>query len=75
MLKQKRKQIIEYIKNKRQFLAQNTEALDIYDGNLKPYVDDILQGSLSPTYYNSIKNRVLPINILQRFITSMMIFQ
>ena len=68
MLKQKRKQIIDYIKAHRQFLAQNTEALDIYEGNLKPYVDDILKSSLSANYYNSIKDRVLPINILQRFI-------
>ncbi len=68
MLKQKRKQIIDYVKAHRQFLAQNTEALDIYEGNLKPYVDDILKSSLSANYYNSIKDRVLPINILQRFI-------
>jgi len=68
MLKQKRKEIIDYIKSKRQFLSQNTEALDIYEGNLKPYVDDILKSSLSATYYQSIKDRVLPINILQRYI-------
>jgi hypothetical protein len=68
MLKQKRKEIIDYIKSKRQFLAQNTEALDIYEGNLKHYVDDILKSSLSANYYNSIRDRVLPINILQRFI-------
>lgn len=68
MLKQKRKEIIDYVKNHREFLKQNTEALDIYEGNLLPYVDSILQKSLSPTYYNSIKDRILPINILQRFI-------
>lgn len=68
MLKQKRKEIIEYIKNHRTFLKQNTEALDIYEGNLLPYVDGILQSSLSANYYHSIKDRVLPINILQRFV-------
>jgi hypothetical protein len=68
MLKQKRKQIIEYIKAHREFLKLNSEALDIYEGNLLPYVDNILRSSLSATYYNSIKDRVLPINILQRFI-------
>lgn len=68
MLKQRRKEIIEYIKAHRVFLAQNSEALDIYEGNLKPYVSNILQGSLSANYYNSIKDRILPINLLQRFI-------
>ena len=68
MLKQRRKEIIDYVKGQTEFLKTNTEALDIYEGNLKPYVDQILRGSLSPTYYNSIKDRVLPINILQRFI-------
>lgn len=68
MLKQKRKMIIDYIKAHRKFLSQNTEALDIYEGNLKPYVDSILQSSLSANYYHSIKDRILPINILQRFV-------
>lgn len=68
MLKQKRKEIIEYIKANRNFIATNTEALDIYEGNLLPYVDRILSQSLSSNYYNAIRDRVLPINILQRFI-------
>lgn len=68
MLKQKRKQIIEYIKDHRNFLLQNTEALDIYEGNLKPYVDNILKTSLSANYYHAIKDRILPINILQRYV-------
>lgn len=68
MLKNKRKEIIEYIKQHREFIATNSEALDIYEGNLKPYVDSILKGSLSSTYYNSIKDRILPINVLQRYI-------
>lgn len=68
MLKQRRKEIIDYIKNQTQFLKTNTEALDIYEGNLRPYVDQILRSSLSANYYNSIKDRVLPINILQRYI-------
>lgn len=68
MLKQKRKEIIEYIKDHRHYIAKNAEALDIYEGNLLPYVDQILSASLSPMYYNTIRDRVLPINILQRFV-------
>jgi hypothetical protein len=68
MLKQKRKEIIDYVKDHRDFLAYNTQALDIYEGNLLPYVDSILKSSLSANYYHSIKDRILPINILQRYI-------
>lgn len=68
MLKQKRKQIIEYIKANADFIKRNNEALNIYEGNLLPYVDDILKNSLSANYYHAIKDRILPINILQRFI-------
>lgn len=68
MLKNKRKILIDYIKSNTNYLNQNAEALDIYEGNLQPYVDYILKNTLSETYYNSIKHRSLPINILQRYI-------
>ena len=68
MLKEKRKELIDYIKKHRTFLNTNAKALDIYNGNLLPYVDYVLKNSLSDTYYNAIRHRTLPINILQRFI-------
>ena len=68
MLKDKRKELISYIKDHADYIKQNSQALDIYEGNLLPYVDKILQSSLSPEYYQTIKHRSLPINILQRFI-------
>ncbi|MCS6281449.1 MAG: hypothetical protein HUM72_12525 [Dolichospermum sp.] len=68
MLKQRRKEIIEYIKANADFINSNNEALNIYEGNLLPYIDKILRDSLSANYYHSIKDRILPINILQRFI-------
>jgi hypothetical protein len=68
MLRDRRKEIIEYVKANADFINTNNESLNIYEGNLLPYVDRILQTSLSANYYNSIKDRVLPINILQRFI-------
>ena len=67
MLKDKRRMIIDYIQANTDFLNQNKEALDIYDGNLRPYIDVILRDSLSPQYYSAIKDRILPINILQRY--------
>lgn len=68
MLKDKRKEIIEYVKAHKSFLKRNHETLDIYEGNLLPYVDDILQKTLSPQYYMPARERILPINILQRYI-------
>lgn len=68
MLKQRRQEIIEFVKSQRSFIETNSEALNIYEGNLLPYIDEILKNSLSPQYYNSIKDRVLPINILQRYV-------
>jgi hypothetical protein len=68
MLKQRRKEIIEYIKDNADFINTNNEALNIYEGNLLPYIDKILRDSLSANYYHAIRDRILPINILQRFI-------
>ena len=68
MLKNKRQEIIKYVKDHAAFININNETLNIYEGNLLPYIDQIMKASLSPNYYNSIKDRVLPINILQRFI-------
>lgn len=68
MLSSKRQIIIDYVKAHKNFLNLNAESLDIYDGNLRPYVDAALKNSLSDMYYNSIKDRILPINILQRYI-------
>lgn len=67
-LKDRRTEIIDYVKQNAHFLEKNAEALNIYEGNILPYIDTILRQSLSANYYNSIRDRVLPINILQRFI-------
>lgn len=67
MLRNKRKEIAQYVKDHREFLKHNYCTLDIYQGNLLKYVTECMQSSLSPVYYNAIKNRILPINILQRY--------
>lgn len=68
MLKEKRKQIIDYVKSNAGLVNETKEIMNIFDGNLKTYVDFILKSSLSPNYYNAIKDRILPINILQRYV-------
>lgn len=67
-LRDKRKLILDYIQNQSNFLKRNAEALDIYEGNLRTYVESIMRNSLSPQYFNAIRDRILPINILQRYI-------
>lgn len=61
----------EYIESHKNYISYNVQLFDIYEGNLKPYVDAILQSSLSQNYYKQIKERVYPINILKRIIDKM----
>lgn len=48
--------------------AHNHELLDIFEGNLLPYVDLVLKQSLNENYYNTIKSKIAPINVLIRTI-------
>lgn len=68
MLKDKRRQIIDYVKKHKNFLNSNAQSLDIYEGNLLPYVDSVLEKTLSEQYYKPAKHRILPINILPRYV-------
>lgn len=64
----KRAMIIAKVKEHINFLKVNAQKLDIYEGNLLPYIDQIMRTSLSPQYYNAIKDRILPVNVLQRYV-------
>lgn len=48
--------------------AHNHELLDIFEGNLLPYVDLVLKQSLNENYYKTIKSKIAPINVLTRTI-------
>lgn len=63
-----RKDILSYINENKQYTNHNYELFDIYEGNLKKYVVDILRSSLDTHYFNQIQTRVYPINILKRII-------
>lgn len=67
-LQSKIKLITEEYDKHRKYLARNHELFDIYEGNLKPYVENIMKASLSDTYFAQIKHRIMPINILRRII-------
>lgn len=67
-LSSKMKLIAEQYDIHRKYLTRNHELFDIYEGNLKPYVEKIMQSSLSDTYFSQIRHRIMPINILKRII-------
>lgn len=50
------------------FYKYNEEVLDIYEGNLKPYVDELMRDTLDERYYNLVKHRILPINFIQKIV-------
>jgi len=57
---------LKHIENHAQYLSDNAEKLDIYEGNLKPYVDAVMKKTVSDNYYQKIKDRIIPINVLTR---------
>lgn len=59
---------LEHIKNWEAFLKINADKLEIYDGNLLPYVDAIMQKTVSKNYYDKVKDRLIPLNVLTRVI-------
>lgn len=67
-LRSRRDDILKFIESQSKFLARNSELFDIYQGNLVGYVREILEETLSKEYYDKIKSRVIPINILQRLV-------
>jgi len=67
-LRDRRQEILAYIKHNTPYLEYNACMLDIFEGGLKKYVLHVLENSLSENYFNQIKDRVLPINILKRYV-------
>ena len=61
-------QLIEYVQRNRDFLEHNAKALDIYEGNLLQYVREIMQKTLSPNYFKTIEHRLVPVNVLARYV-------
>lgn len=70
-LKQRIAEMLLYINANTQYLENNQEALEIYEGALINRVLAILKSTLSEEYYSKIKDRVIPINFLPRIIDKM----
>ena len=60
-----------YIQNHMSFTETNAQKMDIFEGDLLKYVVSILKSTLSENYFNAIKDRIIPINVLTRVIDKM----
>ena len=61
-------ELLTDIKDLSCFYEHNEQMLDIYEGNLLPYVEKMMQDTLDPRYFNLIKHRILPINFTQKVV-------
>jgi len=60
--------LLEHIRHNAKYWTDNHALIDIYEGNLKPYVEESLRAQLSAQAYEQTKGRVSPINVLQRIV-------
>lgn len=58
----------EQIKDYCKFYEHNEELLDIYEGNLLPYVEKLMCETLDKRYYELIKHRILPVNFILKIV-------
>jgi len=66
-LKDKVPALLAHIKSHMRYLDHNTQILDVYNGNLLPVIDKaIAPPRFSQSYYDQIKERIIPINVLKR---------
>lgn len=65
------KEHAEFIDSQNNYLKRNAQLFEIYQGNLLPHVQLVMKRTLSENYYNRIKHRILPINILRRVVDKM----
>jgi len=72
-LKDKRKELIEYIRNNSEYLKYNADAYDILQGGLKKYVEEIMRSALSAEYFSKIQHRLIIVNILEKYISKVSI--
>lgn len=63
-----RKWIVEAYKKRIPRFQHNTNLLDIFEGNLLPYVESELKKQLSDQSYQACAHRIPPINILKKIV-------
>jgi len=60
--------VVQQVTNAKFDLEINCKTLDILEGNLEPYVLKALERQLSPRVFAYAKERMVPINILPRYV-------
>lgn len=60
--------IMKFVKSKSDVTAINDALFDIFEGNLLPYVEADAAKQVSAEYFEQIKHRIPPINILKRLV-------
>lgn len=60
--------LLNHIQSNAKYWADNHALIDIYEGNLKPYVENDLRQQLSAQAFSQAKFRISPINVLQRIV-------
>lgn len=64
-------EMLEYISCHEDYIRNNDEALEIYEGDLEDKVLAVLSETLSPEYFRTIAPRCLPINFMPKMIDKM----
>ena len=60
--------MLDHIKDNSDFTKRNEDALDIYEGDLMRHLVRDMSASLSENYFQQIKTRLVPINILPKVV-------
>lgn len=63
--------LYKQVKDKSSYLENNEHKLEIYEGKLMDFVLEIMSKTLSRNYFERIKSRVIPINVLTRVMDKM----
>lgn len=60
--------VCELVRSKKQYLQHNHVLLDIYEGNLLPYIEKDLSEQLNPQAFKQAMFRIAPVNVLPKII-------
>lgn len=59
---------LKKIKENEDNVKMNHEKLRIYEGDLLPFVREVMRKTLSENYFRQIEHRIIPINVLTRIV-------
>lgn len=60
--------LLKIVEDNNDLINTNRKALEIYEGDLHKYIYKTMEKTLSKNYFDTIKERIIPINVLTRII-------